>query len=162
MRSKKSIKKISIKELSELAYINKATFYSHYKDIYDLADQLEDEAIISVIQSIPHPEKFLTEPKKGVFELANALISQNHLFNILFSGDRAPNFAMKIEKSLKDEIYKQFPNQKNNLEQDILLSVLIQGLFHAFMSHNNENIDDVIAIIGNIANCLIKNYKTLR
>ena len=38
LRKQKDIEKITVKELAELAYINKATFYTHYHDIYDLSD----------------------------------------------------------------------------------------------------------------------------
>ena len=36
LRSKKPLEKITVRELCEIARINKSTFYSHYKDIYDL------------------------------------------------------------------------------------------------------------------------------
>ena len=42
LRSKKPLEKITIKELCEKAQINKSTFYSHYRDIYDLSDQTDD------------------------------------------------------------------------------------------------------------------------
>lgn len=45
LRSKKPLEKITIKELCEKAQINKSTFYSHYKDIYDLSDQLETDVV---------------------------------------------------------------------------------------------------------------------
>ena len=35
----KELNKITVKELCELADINKSTFYLHYRDIYDLAEQ---------------------------------------------------------------------------------------------------------------------------
>lgn len=37
--SEKDMNKITVKELCELADINKSTFYLHYRDIYDLAQQ---------------------------------------------------------------------------------------------------------------------------
>ncbi len=40
---KKPIQHITIKELSERAGINRGTFYSHYTDIYDLRDNIENE-----------------------------------------------------------------------------------------------------------------------
>ncbi len=40
---KKPIQRITIKELCEHAGINRGTFYSHYTDIYDLRDNIEDE-----------------------------------------------------------------------------------------------------------------------
>ena len=45
LRSKKPLEKITVRELCEIARINKSTFYSHYKDIYDLSDTLEGEAV---------------------------------------------------------------------------------------------------------------------
>ena len=45
LRSKKPTEKITIKELAENAQINKATFYLHYRDIYDLSVSLEREVV---------------------------------------------------------------------------------------------------------------------
>lgn len=39
----KKFTEISVKELCELADINRGTFYLHYNDIYDLKTQLEDD-----------------------------------------------------------------------------------------------------------------------
>lgn len=39
----KPLREITVKELTEAADINRGTFYSHYRDIYDLRDQIEDE-----------------------------------------------------------------------------------------------------------------------
>ena len=41
--TQKKVTEISIKELCEMADINRGTFYLHYADIYDLKQQLEDE-----------------------------------------------------------------------------------------------------------------------
>ena len=37
----KDVKDISVKELSDLADINRGTFYLHYSDVYDMLAQLE-------------------------------------------------------------------------------------------------------------------------
>lgn len=39
----KDIKDISVKELSDMADINRGTFYLHYTDVYDMLHQLEQE-----------------------------------------------------------------------------------------------------------------------
>ena len=85
LRAKKTLEKITVKELAELAYINKATFYSHYQDIYDLSEQLEKEAIVNLLKNIPHPESIITNPSQCFLELNQALTSQNSLTKILFS-----------------------------------------------------------------------------
>ena len=43
--TKKPIQKISVKELCEKAGINRGTFYSHYEDIYDLLEKIENEIL---------------------------------------------------------------------------------------------------------------------
>lgn len=40
---KKHLQNITVKELCELADINRATFYRNYQDIYDLFEKLEEE-----------------------------------------------------------------------------------------------------------------------
>lgn len=37
----KAINKITVKELTELADINRKTFYLHYTDIFDMIDQIK-------------------------------------------------------------------------------------------------------------------------
>ncbi len=39
----KSIKHITVKEICEKADINRGTFYLHYKDVYDMFEQIENE-----------------------------------------------------------------------------------------------------------------------
>ena len=158
LRSQKPIEKITIKELAELACINKATFYSHYEDIYDLAEQLEKETISSIVKGIAHPDMLVTNPKLVVTELCVALHAHDSLLHILFSGSRAGFMVNHLESILKEEVYTLYPEHKNNLKLDIILSVLIHGDFHAFLSHTEYKIDDVNQILGEIAECLVNNY----
>ena len=94
LRSKKPIEKISVKELSQLAMINKATFYLHYKDIYDLSDSLEEELIQNVLNSITDADNFNEQ-------LIDGMIAQGELFTILLSGNRNNTFTNKLEKEIK-------------------------------------------------------------
>lgn len=41
----KAFEKITISEIADRALIHRGTFYSHYKDKYDLLNQLEDEIV---------------------------------------------------------------------------------------------------------------------
>lgn len=112
-------------------HFNKATFYTHYKDIYDLAKQLENEAVASILNDIPHPEYLVTHPKQGIKELTSAFLWQGNLFNILFSGTRQEILIERIENNLKEKICSIYPEYKTNLEKELLLSVLIHGNFRA-------------------------------
>ena len=43
--AEKPVSKIKVKELCDMAEINRATFYKHYADPFDLLDKLEGEAL---------------------------------------------------------------------------------------------------------------------
>lgn len=44
----KSINRISVVEISKLADLGRGTFYLHYKDVYDLMEQLENDLIYNI------------------------------------------------------------------------------------------------------------------
>lgn len=159
LRKQKSIEKITVKELSELAYINKATFYTHYHDIYDLSDQLEDAFMDSVINELPHPESIITDPALATKELADMLIQKIDITNILFSGSRQNLLSEKIYVALMKYISSKYPEQESSLKRDIVLSIIIQGCFHAYQIFANDgNRDEVTAILGEVGTCLKNNF----
>ena len=43
LMSQKKINKITVKELTDLADVNRGTFYLYYKDIFDMVEQVENE-----------------------------------------------------------------------------------------------------------------------
>ena len=48
----KPVTDISVKELCEKAGINRGTFYSHYTDIYDLLEKIEEEMVGELINAL--------------------------------------------------------------------------------------------------------------
>lgn len=52
MLKEKPIQSITIKELCETAGINRGTFYSHYSDIYDLLEKMEEEMMADFIKAL--------------------------------------------------------------------------------------------------------------
>ena len=159
LRKHKTIEKITVKELSEVAFINKATFYTHYSDIYDLADQLENDFMDSMINDLPHPESILTDPALATRELADMLISKSDVTTILFSGSRQSLLSEKIYAALTKYIDSNYPREERSLKNSIVLSIIIQGCFHAYqMFTNDENRDEVTTILGEVGTCLKNNF----
>ena len=86
LRSGKPLERITIKELVELAEISKATFYLHYRDIYDLSDHLQKELIQNILQTLDQPELFLTDTTAFTAALFYAFSEHQSMIEILFSG----------------------------------------------------------------------------
>ena len=54
----KDLKDITVRELTELADVNRGTFYSHYQDLYDMRAQMEEELFrqLAAVLSASPPE----------------------------------------------------------------------------------------------------------
>ena len=57
----KPISKITVKEICDIAQINRATFYKHYQDTYDLLEQFQSEAIQGLLALIENSSEKSTE-----------------------------------------------------------------------------------------------------
>ncbi len=133
LRSKKQLKSITVKELAETAKISKATFYLHYKDIYDLSEQLQSEVLQSIICSIPDYDLFLQNPAQAHKILQKAFLSKKAILNILFSGDQESILPASLEKQLKHIFFEIHPELKNNILANTSLSFFIMGGFYSYL-----------------------------
>lgn len=158
LRANKPLEKITVKELSEKALINKATFYQHFEDIYELSESLEDEAIDTIFNSIPHVNSLLENPGEGCRELFDALTSQSALVGILFSGTRQPLLISKLEPKVKAAVFSAHPEYQGDLEKEILLTVLVQGNAGAFAAYRQADQQRVIDVLAKISECLARGF----
>ena len=60
----KSLREITVRELTELAGISRGTFYFHYTDTYDLRNQIEDELVEELKEAIAE-----FQPEQAEFSL---------------------------------------------------------------------------------------------
>ncbi|MCH5299547.1 MAG: TetR/AcrR family transcriptional regulator [Ruminococcus sp.] len=143
LRKKKSLEKISVKELSELAMINKATFYLHYHDIYDLSSSLESELIGQMIDEL---REFKLQNGAGEMlrfseALRKTILSHLDEIDILFSGFSNNHFINHLEDRLKDYIFSTFDGIRNDEETNIILTFFIQGSYHTHIRNRSVNLD---------------------
>ncbi len=148
LRAQKPLEKITVKELAEKAMINKATFYLHYKDIYDLSDSLEAEVMQSVLNSCAHPESVFQDTQKFTKELTDAYFAHGDLIHILFSGNQMNKLPQQIEQSIKQMIFEKYPELKDDIDYNIYLSYSIYGGYYAFVQNDTRNHDRVTELIG--------------
>lgn len=135
------LEKISIKDLCQLANINKSTFYYHYDNIYALSDSLESETVEFILGEISLDQEFsLEKPEAFAREVCLAFLSYKNLISILFSGRGQGRLTNLIETGIKELIYKKYPEYRDDMEKNIFFSFCIQGIYHAYI--NNPNADE--------------------
>jgi AcrR family transcriptional regulator len=133
LRSKKALEKIKVTKLCELALINKTTFYKHYQDIYALSEEIENETILSILESFEHMDSLFTDPERFMKGLYFAFVSHEELVLILFSG-RMDILVNKVQRQLM----AHYPRISNVPEKDIMLSFLLWGAFHVLIESRYE------------------------
>ena len=101
LRSKKPISKITIKELCELADISKATFYLHYRDIYDLSDKLQHQTVSDLFKFIENPKDMVYNLPKANEQIIEGYYANKNIVYILFSGEFA-----KLPEYVEAEVKK--------------------------------------------------------
>ena len=111
------IKKISVTWLAERAEINKATFYLHYHDIYDLLSAYVDAQVKVIADQLPAYELFFSNPQRfaekflAVLEEADFLglykkLDENMLVGCLTRAVHA-RFHERYSASLSDRDYEE-------------------------------------------------------
>lgn len=114
LSSKKEFKDITVKDITAEAMINRATFYYHFEDIYDLlekvlaevllvnlnydfyqSDELNEEAFVSIFQAITNFQKSLSDRCHRGYEDTIARIIREQL-EIIF-------YRMLLKQNTKEE-----------------------------------------------------------
>ena len=114
--AQKPIKDITVKELSEQADINRATFYLHYTDVFDLLEQVELDVVHKFeIICKDFTANFTDEQFLSAFSHLLTLIRENREFcTALFSNNSDKRFfemlvKVVIEKCFRPEYYSGLP-----------------------------------------------------
>lgn len=92
----KELKDISVSELTELADVNRGTFYLHYKDIYDLFEQIENETLEDFILIIAKYKQQESLPWMAVMLDLFKYISENADIFIAILQTKESTFLTKV------------------------------------------------------------------
>jgi AcrR family transcriptional regulator len=148
LRKEKNLEQISVTELSRLARISKATFYLHYRDIFDLSEKLQIEAIRQILDQIDISSSALEQWPEFIKRMMGVIGEKHHLVEILFSGSQMSMFPLLLENQLRESILGQSQQFNKDIELSIRLTYHVQGSYHAYMRHaGNKNIEEILSII---------------
>ncbi len=159
LRAVKPLENISVKELAELAEINKATFYLHYRDIYDLSDQIENEILTESLSALDLNDPALDDPAVLVRCLIAAGETHKEALNTVFSFGREAVLPDKLEAEFRARYYRENPQVKENLYADVALSFMIQGAYRAYVKHSSRGALEVLSLVTDISQTLKRLYR---
>lgn len=107
----KNVRQITVTELCRLADINRATFYKHYRDAFDLLEQIEEEALDHLRDSA---RQILGEDAMGHFvRLLERAREHHEEFAVIASENGDPHFSRRVSACLyemaRDTVFRHLP-----------------------------------------------------
>ncbi|NMB95503.1 MAG: TetR/AcrR family transcriptional regulator [Clostridiaceae bacterium] len=117
---KKDISQITIKEICENADINRATFYTHYSDQYDLLRKIEDEFLDNIRDYLAELEQKNNEVNPVLLaEKIFEYIKENaKLCKLLLSERGGLDFQKRVMILVYDTIINELTGNSNITKED--------------------------------------------
>lgn len=121
--SKKDFKDITIKDITTEATVNRATFYYHFVDKYDLLEKvLKEDMMVNVIDKIKEHQELNENTIKTVFTAITQF--QTSVSALNYCQRNFQSFASTFEVIIKRELEKTFfeilSKQKHDSDQESL------------------------------------------
>ena len=128
----KSVDQITVTELTEKADVNRGTFYGHYKDIYDMVKQMENEMFQEFSDLLhAYPADALRHGLRPILQDVFAFLQRyGDVAAALLERDRDTRFLEKLKGMVAERVslewgrLYQFSTPK---EQAFCLSFLVGG-----------------------------------
>lgn len=106
----KHISSITVKEICELADINRSTFYAHYSDHYALLEQLEDELVEDMIVYLG---QYDSQKEDEAFQMTVKIIeyfaSKHEECQTLLSDNSNSSFEQKVRQVASRYMMQHWP-----------------------------------------------------
>lgn len=127
--AEKPVNKITVKELCDIAEINRATFYKHYTDPFDLLDKLEEEGLQWLEKTIGDD----TFQQSTLLTLLLHASDESNPYAALASANGDPRFTERVSalfyQKFWPQIAKNLPGRTED-EQRAAYLFIVGGCSH--------------------------------
>lgn len=153
LMSKKKINNITVKELTDLADVNRSTFYLYYKDISDMVSQVETQIIDDfneVFQNLEKEGKNYTNLLSFYTYIFEYVKINAQLFKILLGPDANSSFIEKFKIAInrvKPPFNESIPPEKLHYLRPFVIAGCI-GVMQQWLNDDMDlSTEDMGAII---------------
>lgn len=109
----RELQKVTVKDITDLADINRGTFYKHYLDVYDLYEKTEQEILIEIGMLVLDLEEL---PPDKIFSAVIEYIDENRtIFRMIFSPNASGALRAKFSKCI-DGLFRQTESEKLGID----------------------------------------------
>ena len=146
---KKQVNEITVKELTDLADMNRGTFYMYYKDIFDMLEKIEDELFqkLDVIAQTHEHGDPTQQVKPILLDLFRFIEENQEMCRVLLSPNGDMNFLHRLYEAIRErslEIWKDQMGSLGEKEFDYRYSFVIfgcAGMIRAWVNRSCQETD---------------------
>jgi AcrR family transcriptional regulator len=93
----KAIHEITVSEICKVCQINRATFYDHYRDVFDLVQDMEQDMLLALqeLMEAVSPEEMEAEEVSRLF--FSFLADHREKLNLLITSERSREFCIQLD-----------------------------------------------------------------
>ena len=140
--SVKNLEDITVKDIAELADINRKTFYSYYSGVHMIVEETENEIVETfeaAIRDLP-PDKLVKEPYLLFSRLSAIINADMDFYEPLMKADRSSNLLTKVSGMLKQKVRESYAAFSRIGEEtfNIVVDFAFSGWFSVYQSWFNS------------------------
>ena len=131
----KPIQKISIKEICDLAELNRSTFYKHYVDEYALLEELSVDALNMLLDSIRNSKPI------SIAGMLTLIYNQRAIIKAIFNNNADETLPKKILNipEIKEYIQKDMRKNKSENEIEVISHFVCYGAYYVLKDWLNSD-----------------------
>ena len=156
----KQINEITVKELTDLADMNRGTFYLYYKDIFDMLEKIEDGLFESLdeIVSLHEHDDVARQTAPILLDLFHFIEDNQEMCRVLLSPHGDMNFLHKLNQVVREKCLQMWPNEEDKKDAtfEYHYSFVVYGCVGVFRAWLNGNCQEPAEKMAEMADGMIR------
>lgn len=152
----KSIKEISVKDVADLAEINRKTFYNYYTGIHQIVEEIENEIVSAFDRELMDitPKDSLKNPYLLFSRLTSIMNQDIDFYECLLKSKSNANLMEKLLDLLKQRMIAYYAGSDGRnqtmltMTADFMFAGLLEGYRSWFNSERSQPLEEVSQIMG--------------
>lgn len=130
--SKKEFSKITMTEVIQAADCSRSTFYLHFKDVFDVYEQLGEELISDVVRLLE--ESYQEIQAVDYTSLSQQIVTfaaeKRDLVKLFFGEQADGTMVNKLDKAIFEEVAREEQLASNDLFSVAEITFIVAGIIH--------------------------------
>ncbi|MBP1991862.1 TetR/AcrR family transcriptional regulator [Paenibacillus eucommiae] len=115
LMNEKGFDHVTVRDITERAEINRATFYLHFQDKHDLLEKIVNELMHEFMNAFQLPSGFevgdfymdADEPPPSFIRQFEHIAQYAPFYKVMLGPNGLPGFAMRMENIIRDSLYQR-------------------------------------------------------